>query len=72
MTDCVDKEDKEPKCRMGSTGAYMMVREVTHADQAAGEGLAILDPDPGSEPVLDGPKIAAKSPSMCLHTINSI
>ena len=29
------------------------VREVTHADQAAGEGLAILDPDPGSEPVLD-------------------
>ena len=31
MTDCVDKEDKEPKCRMGSTGAVISAKRAAGA-----------------------------------------
>ena len=45
------------------------VREVAGADQAVGEGLAVLDPDPGRVPVLDIGQTTAEGGRLAMEAV---
>ena len=45
------------------------VREVAGADQAVGEGLAVLDPDPGRVPVLDIGQTTAEGGRLAIEAV---